>query len=683
MDRSRTRWLLVVAAVLVWALAIYPAYYVVHKPLSVANLRALWSAVTDLLTAMAFLSVATALGSRLTRPIAYHSLSERLIFSAGLGLVVFSLLTFGLGLVGLLYRWLFWALLVGLGLLLREELWNLGRTLRQASWSPQRDMWARVMGSFVVVTLLLALLLALTPPVEWDTLIYHLAAPEQYLRAHRITHRFDSYALLLPLFTEMLFTMGMALKSDIVPRLIHFSFLLLTLGAMGAFAARYWERRLGLLAAALFLTIPTAVLIATWSYVDLAVTFYSFAAVCALSNWLHAKKPTVESPRHGSVGWLILAGVFAGATISIKYMGAFILPVLGAILYWQLIRGRLTVRRFFVAGLTLVGIAAVVGGGWYIKNAIVVGNPIYPLVWGGREWNEISTRWLLALGEKKSILDLLMVPWTLTVLGTQGTVAYDATFSPLFLLILPLLLFVPRKAKGLAELSWAAAVGYFAWLVSGAVSYGQFVLQGRFLLPVFAPLSLLCAYALEGMQIWDRRSFSLRRLLTMIVALTMAATLLSQALFVAGFNPVPYLTGHQSRKEYLDKRITQRWNEAITYINENLSTDQKVLFVWEPRSYGIRVPYEPDVVFDNVSQLVYRYGSAPEMVTGLCREGFSHLLVNQYTYTWIVTDYPFTPKEKAMWEEFQARYLPEEAIVYTDGQYLVLYRLPCAVKEGS
>jgi hypothetical protein len=70
MDRSRTRWLLVVAAVLVWALAIYPAYYVVHKPLSVANLRALWSAVTDLLTAMAFLSVATALGSRLTRPIA-------------------------------------------------------------------------------------------------------------------------------------------------------------------------------------------------------------------------------------------------------------------------------------------------------------------------------------------------------------------------------------------------------------------------------------------------------------------------------------------------------------------------------------------------------------------------------------------------------------------------------------
>lgn len=683
MDRSRTRWLLVVAAVLVWVLAIYPAYYVVHKPLSVASFRALSSVLTDLLTAVAFLAVATALGSRLTRPIDYRSSSERLVFSAALGLVVFSLLTFGLGLVGLLYRWLFWALLVGLGLLLKDEFSDFFRTLRRASWYPPQGRWAHFIGLFVAATLFLALLLALTPPVEWDTLIYHLAAPEQYLRAHRITHRFDNYALLLPLFTEMLFTMGMALKSDIVPRLIHFSFLILTLGAMGAFAVRYWERRLGWLAAALFLTIPTAVLIAAWSYVDLAVTFYSFAAVYALSNWLHAKKPTVESPMHRSVGWLMLAGVFAGATVSIKYMGASILPVLGAILFWQLIRSRLTVKRFFLAGLTVVGIAALVGGGWYIKNTIVVSNPIYPLVWGGREWNEISTRWLLALGEEKSILDLLVVPWTLTILGTQGTVAYDATFSPLFLLLLPLLLFVPRKEKGLGELSWAAAVGYSAWLVSGAVSYGRFVFQGRFLLPVFAPLSLLCAYALEGMRIWDRRSFSLRRLLTMIVALTMAVGLLSQVLFVVDFNPVPYLTGHQSRKEYLDVRITQHWNEAITYINENLSTDQKVLLVWEPRIYGIQVPYEPDVVFDNVSQLVCRYGSAPGMLTGLCREGFSHLLVNQYTYTWIITDYPFTPEERAMWEEFQAEYLPEEAIVYTDGQYLVLYHLPCAVEKDN
>ena len=38
MSRSRIRWLLVVIGVLLWVLAVYPAYYVVHKPLSAASL---------------------------------------------------------------------------------------------------------------------------------------------------------------------------------------------------------------------------------------------------------------------------------------------------------------------------------------------------------------------------------------------------------------------------------------------------------------------------------------------------------------------------------------------------------------------------------------------------------------------------------------------------------------------
>jgi 4-amino-4-deoxy-L-arabinose transferase-like glycosyltransferase len=502
-------------------------------------------------------------------------------------------------------------------------------------------------------------------------------APDEYLRAHRITHRFDNYALFTPLFTQMLFTIGTALKGDVVPGLIHYGFMLLTLGAISSFATRYWERDLGLVAAAFFVTIPTAVLIATWAYVDLAVTFYSFVAVYALFVYLRATGADSERRPTGSMGWLLLAGVFAGASISIKYMGASIVLVLGAILVWWLIRRKLTPRHFLVTSLVLAGLTLAVGGGWYLKNAIVAGNPIYPLVWGGRGWNEISTRWLLTLGEELSLVDLLTVPWTLTVLGTQGTVAYDATFSPLFLLLVPLLLFVPRRAAGLAELGLAAGVGYLGWLASGAVSYGQFVLQGRFLLPIFAPLSLLSAYALDGMRAWDRPGFSLHRVLKMLAALTMVVTLLSQLLFVARFNPVPFLTGYESRQAFQDRMITQQWNQAISYINENLGADDRVMFVWEPRIYGLRVAYQADVVFDNVSQLVYRYGSPERVLLGLCEEGFTHMLVNRYTYHWIVTDYPLTAGERSVWEAFEADYLTDDSAVYTDGTYLTLYALPC------
>ena len=88
MSGSKVRWLLVVVGVMLWVLVVYPAYYVVHKPLSAASLRAIASVSADLLTWLAMMAVATALGSRLTRPLGYHSLLERLTLSAGLGLVL-------------------------------------------------------------------------------------------------------------------------------------------------------------------------------------------------------------------------------------------------------------------------------------------------------------------------------------------------------------------------------------------------------------------------------------------------------------------------------------------------------------------------------------------------------------------------------------------------------------------
>jgi hypothetical protein len=693
MNRSQARWWLVAIGVLLWVLVVYPAYYVVHKPLSTASLYALANVTADLLTWLAMLAVATALGSRLTRHLAYQSLLERLTFSAGLGLGLFSLLVLALGLVGLLYGWIFWVLLASGGLALWREFVDLGGALRRATWPRPRGAWHLFLSFFIAATLLLALVITLVPPTEWDSLVYHLAGPERYLQAHRLTFDFDNYYLFFPSFVEMLFTAGMALKSDVVARLVHFGYLLLTLGALGALATRYWERKLGLWAAALFVSIPTAVQIATWSYVDLALTFYNLAAVYALLNWLYPvasegnPEPKSDTPASGEnpsgsaagiqpASWLLLAALFGGAALSIKYQGVATLLVLGAILLWFLLRRRIPVRRFLTAGLLLSCVALAVAAPWYVKNALVAGNPLYPLVWEGREWNEIATRWLLVPGQKMSTLDLIIVPWTLTVIGKQGTVAYDTTYSPLFLTLLPLLLIVRRKARGLGELLLAAAVGYGFWLVSGAAAYGTFILRGRQVLPIFAPLSLLCAYSLDGLQIWDRKSFSLRRVLMMLAGLTLAFGLLSQVLLTVGLNPWPYLAGQQTRDEYLDQYTSQRLNQAIRYLNENLSAADKVLFVWEPRSYGTQVPHEADVLFDNFAQRLARYGSPEGIAAGLGREGFTHLLVNHFVYPWITSDFPITAEEQAGWTEFRSRYLTDENLVHAEQDYLMLYRLP-------
>ena len=274
-----------------------------------------------------------------------------------------------------------------------------------------------------------------------------------------------------------------------------------------------------------------------------------------------------------------------------------------------------------------------------------------------------------------SILDLIIIPWTLTVLGQQGTAVFDATYSPLFLMLLPLLLVVRRKAPGLGALLLAAGVGYIFWIVSGAATYGTFVLRGRQLLPIFAPLSLLCAYSLDGLHIWDRPSFSLQRVLKIVTGLTLGFALLSQTLLTISLNPWPYLVGHQSRDHYLESYIPQRLQQTFRYLDENLGSDDKVLFVWELRSYGLGVPHQADVRLDNIAQGLARYGSPKGMAEGLMQEGFTHILVNQYIYPWITRDYPLTPEEQASWESFQAQYLTRDTLVHAEDEYLILYRL--------
>jgi hypothetical protein len=71
-----------------------------------------------------------------------------------------------------------------------------------------------------------------------------------------------------------------------------------------------------------------------------------------------------------------------------------------------------------------------------------------------------------------------------------------------------------------------------------------------------------------------------------------------------------------------------------------------------------------------------RHGSAASVGEGLHGEGVIHLLVNQFISPWIAANYALTSEEKAIWEEFKARHLTEGTLVYTEGGYLALYRLP-------
>ena len=90
-----------------------------------------------------------------------------------------------------------------------------------------------------------------------------------------------------------------------------------------------------------------------------------------------------------------------------KYTGAAAAVVLAAVAAW-LLRDRLRARHALVFALPAVAVAVP----WYVKNAVQIGNPVYPLVFGAV--NDEAARDIDAVldgyGHGRSLLDALLLP---------------------------------------------------------------------------------------------------------------------------------------------------------------------------------------------------------------------------------------------------------------------------------
>ena len=153
-------------------------------------------------------------------------------------------------------------------------------------------------------------LLSLVPPVSKDALVHHLAVPKLYLRhggIHEIPSIIFSY---FPMNLDLLYMISLYFGNDILPKLIHFGFALLT----GWLIFGYLKRRLttayALLGLIFFLSIPVIVKLSITVYVDLGVIFFSTLSLFLLFRWIESRF---------RLRWLIFSAVSCGLAMGTKY----------------------------------------------------------------------------------------------------------------------------------------------------------------------------------------------------------------------------------------------------------------------------------------------------------------------------------------------------------------------------
>jgi hypothetical protein len=616
---------------------------------------------------------------------------EDRVVAAAAGIPLTALLLQALGLLGLAYP----AILAGAALAPAScGLWNLARFGRSAGWS-ERPIHGESPALRWIICAAIAVvgLAALAPETAWDAVVYHLRVPSLYMLQHRICPVPEIFPSFFPFSGEMLLMLAGVLGGDPAARLTHFLAWLATaiviarlaenanagIGATGTACpvgtsqqisldandrlyASSKDGSVGTLAAALFLTIPLGMVIACRAYVEF---FLVLPLACSLLVLLSPRFSgrrirALEEPafgRRGQLCWpcrplgsdLVLAGWLAGAVLGTKYQGAPIAILLGVATV-SLYHGRLPVAA---ARFTLPALAAC--GGWFLRNTLWTGNPVYPLLGGGPRWTPADTAgWY---GDASAFrLDpvlLLTAPWTL-IRETAG----DGGLSPVLFSVAaaPLL-----WSTGRSRFLWftALALGFLWWLASPLP---------RYLLP---SLAILCAASAAmagtprsepanqpGPQPWHRRWAVPIGLAVMTV----------DGVTAIHFGTEPYgaAAGKTSPREYLAHRFRPPdFTESLARLETVVPPHGRAYIIGHNFSYGLSRRSWFDFLYTRPCLYWWLDGvDTPARILVRARQaGLTHLAWYPRGALAILGEKPglmdWTPRRLALWLAFWKKHVRE------------------------
>jgi hypothetical protein len=463
------------------------------------------------------------IGRLVPRRLLPDDLLLRVLTRFAVGATTFALVTYALGRAHAYWRPLLVAITVGGALAALPSLWYARRSLRIGLESRAERIAAALVGA----ALALDLVAASAPPTSADALKYHLALPKLWLQTGAVGDAFSVWESFNPFSVEMLYGQGLAVAGGEAASAVG------ALIGVGAVAAIYGlgrelgrgSRLAGLAAAGLFALQGIVTWTATSVFVELGLTSYAVLGVWYALRFF----------RGGAAGDLAWAGVMGGCAAGTKYVGlqALLLPAL-------LVLAGLRRRDLRVLAGALA-LTAVSGGGWYLKNALVTGNPVYPLYGFGKEWTPALGHALDALGHAygvgHSVLRLAVFPAELYLHG--GAFDRGQYVGPAIFVGAALALVLVRTRETFLLLGSVVLFAISWWYLSA---------QARFLLPALAILAALGGPAVVALYRRGRNGVVAVAIGTVAVAavwIVPSVTLTRRA--------IPVVFGATSRRAYIER----------------------------------------------------------------------------------------------------------------------------------
>jgi len=599
---------------------------------------------------------------------------EEFVFTTSLGLFVISYLTLFLGAVRLLYPLsayiLLLLLILGLFPEIKGILFSLKKNLGEQK-NTSREFFPSFLFLVMGLTLFLAFLNCFTPPLSYDTVAYHLGVPKTYIKAGGIIplpyHVYSNF----PFTMEMLYTFSLLTLGENLAKMMHWLAGILTVGAIYSLGRKYYNPKIGLLSAAIFLNIPWVSKLLTLNYNDLGLCLFIFLSLFSFLNWLQDNKKE----------WLILAGIFTGVSIGTKYTGIIFgfFFILMAISSENIAR-----RRGMKHSLRLLGLyslcSLVIASPWFIKNSLLTGNPVFPFFFnllGGGNWGSYEAQRFIRVHSLGSIspFNFFHRLWQLGL---------DCLMGWIFVLFLPFIVFLKKL-----NLPTKIFLIYFTYCY---LTWFFFTYQeGRFILPAYTVLSLIGGYLIlnlpkltlpfRGIKLTSSASEEEMNRGKKIFVFTLTGFLLilnlHQFIAYTAFNdPFDVFSGRKERETYLLEKVY--YYPALRFMNKKLPPEAKILFIGDNRTYYCdkevisNSPLDKDIIVE----LVRSSQDSEEVAEKLKKMGITHIYysiseIKRVKETYSCLDWK-TKKESDIFKNLLDNYTEK---IFSDNRGCVVHEL--------
>jgi len=482
------------------------------------------------------------------------------------------------------------------------------------------------------------IVLCLTPPTSRDALIHHLAIPKLWIRHGGWFETPWADFSYYPMNVDLLYLVPLAFGNDVLPAFVHMLFGWGTGYLVYRYLRQQAGRLWGLLGLLIFASTPMVIRLSITAYVDLGLVFFTTASVLACLRW--------RDGGYSDAKWLLLSAVCVGLAAGTKY-NAFIAWIFlnGAVcfLYARDTGKQLQALRW--GGLFFLVALAVVSP-WLVKNLVLKGNPVYPLmdglftfIHGGREpaafleagdvesggFSFIRNR-MWVYGEEA--WEILLLPIRIFFEGRDHIPQhFDGVLNPLFALAIPFAFAGSWKAHRIFFLSLIAFVFTVSVLTAD--------LRIRYILPILPFAAILAVMGIRNAVEWLQRRLNRAQnaaagVLMAGVALLMAANLLYLGKLFVDIRPLPYILGEESRDAFLTRQVGSY--PAVAFINQNLPEEAVVYLLYlSGRGYYLDREYLHHVGLETglVKAIARSSADAATLPVFLRSLGATHLLVQE------------------------------------------------------